>query len=317
MVYFTDVKEPIPTSTAAPQPTSTAGPVTTTEMDTMTTTPTPTPAPTPAPRPTPTPEPLPEEPNKLLVGVLLVDVNKEVKEMKESGFIPTNVNAYTKDEEQYFTISFTYVGESNVNSYKCIPDLYVQDVDSFLSGLSSHWSPIAVAPYGTKDEEAVIFLVMKFDDKDRILSIEKTMEEFDTERTTMRARGYEPVAVRYRLLEDGSSTVYTIYQKWGNTFLVEGLELSRIASRAYAEKANGNYISDVSYLMDKDGGITYSVIFKKGPHTVTTLYIDIRYDVRTLMAVHKVLRRVGYHSVAVSPLLGGSSGTGFLAVYWR
>ena len=237
--------------------------------------------------------------------------------MKESGFVPTNVNAYTRDGKQYFTISFTYVGDSNVNSYLWISDLYVQDVDSFLSGLPSQWSPIAVAPYGKSNGKTVLFLVMKFDDKDRILSIEKTIEEFKTERTTMKARGYEPVVVRYRLLQDGSSTVYTIYQKWGNTLLVEGLELSRIASRAYAEKANGNYISDVSYLMDKDGSITYTAIFKKGPHTISTLYVDIRYNVQTLLSVNEVLRRVGYHSVTVSPLLGGSAGTGYLAVYWR
>ena len=238
--------------------------------------------------------------------------------MKESGFVPTNVNAYTKDGEQYFTISFTYVGESNVDSYKCIPDLYVQDVDSFLSGLSSHWSPIAVAPYGTKDEEAIIFLVLKFDDKDRILSIEKTMEKFDIERTTMRARGYEPVVVRYRLLEDGSSTVYTIYQKWGNTFLVEGLKLAEVVSRAYSEKSSGNYLSDISYFADKDGSVTYTTIFKKAPHTASVMYVDIRYSISSLFSVHNILRSVGYHAVAISPITDQRpSQTAFLTVYWR
>ena len=238
--------------------------------------------------------------------------------MKESGFVPTNVNAYTRDGEQYFTISFTYVGDSNVNSYKWISGLYVQDYGQLLSGLTSQWSPIAVAPYGTHNGETVLFLVMKFDDKDRILSMEKTMEEFKTERTTMKARGYEPVVVRYRLLEEGSSIVYTIYQKWGNTLLVEGLKLSEVVSRAYSEESSGNYLSDISYLADKDGRVTYTNIFKKAPHSASAMFVDIRYSVSSLFQVHNILRSVQYHSVAICPITDqGPKQTAFLTVYWR
>ena len=275
--------------------------------------------PTPTPTPAPVLEPLPEKPNLISPNVLLDDAEKDVIHKKESGFVPSHVNAYVMNKQQHFTISYKYVGASNVDGYMVLPDLLVQDLDSFMNTVQENgmWSPFAIAPYDNNGK-AAIFLVLKLHGGDCILSSNKTADEFNTENSALSTQGYQPVMLRYLQLEDGSTKVYTIYQKWAKTLVITEMKLSEVIGQAYSLRQAGNYLLDVTYEMNKDGDITYSGIFQKETTNADVFYVDVRYNIPTLFSVHTVLKNVGYHSVALTPLMDhGLVQTGFLTVYWR
>ena len=286
-----------------------------TTMPTTTPTTTPTTQPTVSIlKPTGPPQPLPEKLSELVIHIQRLEVKKDLGEKAARGFIPTNVNTYRVDDVQYFTIVYTYVGVSNVSLYRCFHQLRMKNVNDRIQ--ARNWVPITVAPYDIRGEVR-LFLVMKFSDEDRVLSMEKTTEEFNTERTTMRARGYEPVVVRYRLLEEGSSTVYTIYQKWAYGKLVLETSLASLRSLAYTQWSKKYYLVDMTYKTTKEGNQVYSAFFTGVPQTSRIIFLDARTDKSLFLSVYTAIHKAGYHVIAATPMVTQSSGTGYIAAYWR
>ena len=265
-------------------------------------------------RPTGPPQPLPEKLSELVIHMQRLKVKKDLDDKAARGFIPTNVNTYCVDDVQYFTIVYTYVGVSNVRLYRCFHQLRMKNVNDRIQ--ARNWIPITVAPYNLKGEVR-LFLVMKISDEDRVLSMEKTAEEFNTERTTMRARGYEPVVVRYRLLEDGSSTVYTIYQKGAYVDLVLETSLASLRTLAYSQWRKNYYLIDVTHKTTKEGDQVYSAVFTGVPQTSNNIFLDARTDKSLFLSVYTAIQKAGYHVIAASPMVTHSSGMGYIAAYWR
>ena len=269
-------------------------------------------------RPTVKPSPLPNVPSRVSVPLTYQQLRTDLNSKRRAGYAPTNVNSYTSvDGGVLFSVVYTHVGTQMASKYYALLSENLEDVQRKTS--LSYWTPVTFTPYKIRGEIRV-FLVMKVVKNDCILSMEKTMEEFNTERTTMRARGYEPVVVRYRLLENGSSTVYTIYQKWATSYLLTDMKYSELFTLSYQEKSVGNYISDITYHRKADGSTAYTATFDRGPskYHATSLHVDLRRNLSSFLTVFKVLRTTGRHLMALTPTFEGkSTPPGFLAVYWK
>ena len=269
-------------------------------------------------RPTDRPNPLPNVPSRVSVPLTYHQLRTDINSKRNAGYAPTNVNSYTSvDGDVLFTIVYTHVGTEMARKYYALLSENLEDVKRKTS--LSYWTPVTFTPYKIRGEIRV-FLVMKLVKNNRILSMEKTMEEFDAERTTMKARGYEPVVVRYRLLENGSSTVYTIYQKWATSYLLTDMKYSELFTLSYQEKSVGNYISDITYHRKTDGSTAYTATFDRGPskYYATSLHVDLRRNLSTFLTVFRVLRNTGRQLMALTPTFEGKSAPpGFLAIYWK
>ena len=182
--------------------------------------------------------------------------------------------------------------------------------------MSMDWTPITVAPYELKGEVR-LFLVMKRSKDNRILSMNKTMEEFKAENDTMRADGYQPVVLRYMQLEDGSTTVYAIYQKWAYARIVVDMELASLRSLAYSEWRQKSYLIDLTYRITGEGRQVYTAVFTGIPQAVVSFFVDVRTDETRFLQTYNAVRKVKYYILAVCPIVSQSSNTGYMAVYWR
>jgi hypothetical protein len=288
----------------------TAPPTTTTP-----TTPTPTtPTPVSIPIPTGPPRPLPEEPNQITVHIQREQLKKDAEAKAAKGFIPTSVNTYELDNVLYFTIVYTHVGKSNVGQYRRFYMIRQQYVENRI--MSMDWTPVTMAPYELKGEVR-LFLVMKRCKDNRILSMNKTMEEFKVENDTMRADGYQPVVLRYMQLEDGSTTVYAIYQKWAYARIVVDMELASLRSLAYSEWRQKSYLIDLTYRITGEGRQVYTAVFTGIPQAVVSFFVDVRTDETRFLQTYNAVRKVKYYVQAVCPIVSQSSNTGYMAVYWR
>jgi subtilisin family serine protease len=288
----------------------TAPPTTTTP-----TTPTPTtPTPVSIPIPTGPPRPLPEEPNQITVHIQREQLKKDAEAKAAKGFIPTSVNTYELDNVLYFTIVYTHVGKSNVGQYRRFYMIRQQYVENRI--MSMDWTPVTMAPYELKGEVR-LFLVMKRCKDNRILSMNKTMEEFKAENDTMRAAGYQPVVLRYMQLEDGSTTVYAIYQKWAYARIVVDMELASLRSLAYSEWRQKSYLIDLTYRITGEGRQVYTAVFTGIPQAVVSFFVDVRTDETRFLQTYNAVRKVKYYVQAVCPIVSQSSNTGYMAVYWR
>jgi hypothetical protein len=288
----------------------TAPPTTTTP-----TTPTPTtPTPVSIPIPTGPPRPLPEEPNQITVHIQREQLKKDAEAKAAKGFIPTSVNTYELDNVLYFTIVYTHVGKSNVGQYRRFYMIRQQYVENRI--MSMDWTPVTMAPYELKGEVR-LFLVMKRCKDNRILSMNKTMEEFKAENDTMRAAGYQPVVLRYMQLEDGSTTVYAIYQKWAYARIVVDMELASLRSLAYSEWRQKSYLIDLTYRITGEGRQVYTAVFTGIPQAVVSFFVDVRTDETRFLQTYNAVRKVKYYIQAVCPIVSQSSNTGYMAVYWR
>jgi hypothetical protein len=266
---------------------------------------------------TPVP-PLPSTPSTASANLMYSQLRADVNLKRSNGFVPTNINSYTSSTgTPLFSIVYTYVGATLARKYYIFMSQSLEDIRR--KSALPYWIPITLAPYEMNNEVRVL-LVMKIQKNNCILSAEKTVAEFNAEKTAKEVEGYRPVVLRYRTLYDGSSRVYTIYQKGVSTQAVTDVGVSELFTLGYKEKSLGHYLSDITYHRMEDGSFKYSAIFDYSPrlYQATGLHVDIRPNLHTFTVVSRILRTTGRHLVALSPTFTGSSAQpGFFAVYWK
>ena len=266
---------------------------------------------------TPVP-PLPSTPSTASANLMYSQLRADVNLKRSNGFVPTNINSYTSSTgTPLFSIVYTHVGATLARKYYIFMSQSLEDIRR--KSALPYWIPITLAPYEMNNEVRVL-LVMKIQKNNCILSAEKTVAEFNAEKTAKEVEGYRPVVLRYRTLHDGSSKVYAIYQKGVSTQAVTDVGVSELFTLGYKEKSLGHYLSDITYHRMEDGSFKYSAIFDYSPrlYQATGLHVDIRPNLHTFTLVSRILRTTGRHLVALSPTFTASSAQpGFFAVYWK
>ena len=233
-----------------------------------------------------------------------------------NGYIPTNLNTYKHGDSWKMTLVYSYVGVDAIKDYMLLHEMQ-KDIESILDDTLKGFIPITMAPY-EENGEILVILVLKFsNEKDRILSTEKSEAAFEAERAEMRGRCYYPIVIRRRVVENGESPIYTIYEKGAHVFTVTGRALPEIINQAEIEKQRGNYVIDLSYDVDDQGRVALTAIFDEGPFAANTFVADLSYDTASLLSFGELLRIEGYHAVALTPLIDVSfSQPAFLVYYW-
>ena len=248
----------------------------------------------------------------LKVADAFIDMDKKL----QNGYIPTNLNTYKHNNKWQMTVVYSYVGDA-IKDYLIVQEMQ-KDIELILEESLKEFSPIAVATYEEDGEVFVVLVLKSSSGKDRILSMEKSRAQFEAERAEMLGQCYYPIVIRHRLVEEGESPLYIIYEKGAHVLTVSTMTLSNLISRAKSEEQKGNFLTDLSYDVDDQGMVVVTAIFDEGPFAAKMSLADLKFDTTSLLSNAQVVRNLGYHVVALTPLMGSAfSQPAFLAFYWR
>lgn len=248
----------------------------------------------------------------LKIADALMDMDGKMK----NGYIPTNLNTYKHSNEWQMTVVYSYVGDDAIKDYVILQEMQ-KDIEFTLDESLKEFSPIAVAAYEEDGEVFVVLVLKSSSGKDRILSTEKSRAEFEAERAEMLGQCYYPIVIRHRLVEEGESPLYIIYEKGAHVFTVPTMTLDNLINYAESEEQKGNLLTDLSYDVDDQGRVVLTAIFDEGPFAAKTSVADLTYDTSSLLSNAQVLRSLGYHVVALTPLIDSSFSQPAFLTYYR
>ena len=229
------------------------------------------------------------------------------------GYVATSVNAYTNGTV-YLAMVYRYVGMDVIQDY-VYEQLPIKDVE-FLVSILQGWSIIEIAPYANENGEIFAFYVLRYDGGDRVVLMEKTVDDFLVEDEEKRKQGYGPISLKFRNSIHDGTRIYAIYEKDAQTVAALDLSLPALRSRAHLEWTNGRLITDLSYQLHESETTTYSAIFSKPQQSVISFYTDVRYRAERLTFINDILRKSDFHAAALTPIFE-TSGIGFFTAYWR
>ena len=302
-------------------PTTTQPPTTSASTATPSTEPTQTPS---TPQPTtattvptlPPTTPLPQTGSRAVEAVLGTNFVQNVDGWKAAGYAPVNINAYTIRGHQYFTIVYTFVGSSEAAQCYVYSDLTIQNADYYIRNQPAYLQLKAMAAY-SKNGQVNMALVFGPASDVRIVSLDKSSQEWLKEAEEMSEKKYYPVCIRFSQADSGSR-IYTIYQKDTPTSFEWGLSLGDLQQRIDDRRLYQNsFVTDLSYEVLPDGDARYAAVFSNDRFGNDQFRIDLVFDRYNFYYSNTALQESKYHAVALTPVIQKHADPGYLTAYWR